>query len=137
MASNLKLAVQLKNLRLNQYNSQIGASGFFKGYSGTQPTNPDTALAGNTLLFNLPLSSSFASAASLGAGGVLTANPITTESAADGTGTLTFCSLTTSGGTRIADMTAGTSGADVTVNSTAISSGAQVSCSSFTITAGN
>lgn len=131
MASNITYSGTLKQDRLNQFNTVIGASGFLKGYTGTQPTNPDTALVGNTLLFNLALSSSFAAAAS---SGLLTANAITTESAADGTGTLAWCTLTTSTGGRVCDMSAGTSSADVIVNTTAISSGAQVSCSSFTVT---
>lgn len=139
MASNLKYSVATKNQRLNQITSQIATSGFLKGYSGTQPTNPDTALSGNTLLFNLPLSATFAAASSLGAGGVLTANAISTEAAADGTGTLTWATLTTSTGGRVVDMSAGAAAStpDLTANSAAISSGAQVSCSSLTITAGN
>lgn len=134
MASNLKYAVLLKNARLNDINSQVGASGFLRIYSGTQPTNPDTALSGNTMLANLPLSATFAPAA---AAGVLTANAITTESSADNTGTATFASLVTSGGTRIVDMSAGTSATDMILNTTSIVAGAAVSCSSLTVTAGN
>lgn len=131
MASNIKYSGILKQDRLNQFNTVIGASGFLNGYNGSQPATADTALSGNTLLFSLPLSSSFAATAS---SGLLTANAISTESAANATGTLSWCSLTTSSGGRVCDMSAGTSGADVTVNTTSISSGAQVSCSSFTVT---
>lgn len=134
MASNLKYAVALKNLRLNQITTEISTSGFLRIYSGTQPANPDTALSGNTMLANLPLSSTFAAGAS---GGVLTANAITTESSADNTGTATFFSLVTSAGVRIIDGSVGTSGADMTINTTAIVSGAAVACSSLTVTSGN
>jgi hypothetical protein len=134
MASNVKYAVTLKNDKLASISTDIGASGLLRGYSGTQPTNPDTALSGNTMLFNLALSATAAPAPS---GGVATFNSITTETSADNTGTLTFCSLLTSGATRKVDMSAGTSGTDFIVNSTAIAAGAQVSCSSLTITSGN
>lgn len=134
MANNLKYAVTLKNAKLDQITTAIGTSGLLRGYSGTQPTNPDTALSGNTLLFECALSSAFAPGSS---SGVLTASTITADSSADNTGTLTFVSLLTSGGTRKADMTAGTSGTDMIFNTTSIVSGAQVSVSSLTITSGN
>jgi hypothetical protein len=134
MSSNLKYAAALKNARLNQITTEISTSGLLSIYSGTQPTNPDTALSGNTLLAQLALSSTFAPGAS---GGVLTANAISTETSANATGTAVWFSLTTSGGTRMIDGTVGTSGADMTINTTSIVSGAAVSCSSLTITSGN
>ena len=133
MASNTKYAVALKNAKLNQITSQVGTSGNLIIYSGTQPTNPDTALSGNTVLATLPLSSTFAPAAS---GGVLTANAITAANAS-ATGTATFASLLTSGGTRIVDMSVGTSGADCNLGTTSITSGLTVSVTSLTITSAN
>lgn len=134
MASNLKYAVATKNAKLNQISSQIGASGLLSIYSGTQPTNPDTGLSGNTLLAQLACSVTFAPNA---AGGVLTANPITTETSANATGTAAWGSLTTSGGTRIVDFSVGTSGADLNINTTSIVAGAQVAVSALTITSAN
>lgn len=134
MASNLKYAVTLKNDKLAQITADIGASGLLSIYSGTQPTNPDTALSGNTLLAQLPLSATFAPAPS---GGVLTANAITTENSANATGTATWGTLTTSGGTRKVDFSVGTSGADLNLNTTSIVAGASVAVSSLTITSGN
>jgi hypothetical protein len=134
MASNLKYAVTLKNAKLDAITTAIGASGLLRIYSGTQPTNPDTALSGNTVLAELALSATFAAGSS---SGVLTANSITADSSADATGTATFASLLTSGGTRKVDMSVGTSGADLNLNTTSIVSGAQVSVSSLTITAAN
>lgn len=134
MASNLKYAVTLKNDKLAQISTDIGSSGLLSIYSGTQPTNPDTALSGNTLLAQLALSATFAPAPS---GGVLTANAITTETSANATGTATWGTLTTSGGTRKVDFSVGTSGADLNLNTTSIVSGASVAVSSLTITSGN
>lgn len=130
----LKYAVSLKNAKLDAITTQIGTSGLLRGYSGTQPTNPDTALSGNTQLFECALSSTAAAGAS---GGVWTANAITADSSADATGTLSFISLLTSGGTRKIDMDAGTSGASANFNTLSIVSGAQVSISAATLTSGN
>lgn len=130
----VKYAVSLKNSRLDQITSSISTSGLLRIYSGTRPTNPDTALSGNTVLAELALSSTFAGSA---ASGVLTANSITADSSADATGTATFASLLTSGGTRRVDFDVGTSGSDLNLNTTSIVSGAQVSVSSLTITSAN
>ena len=128
----LTTAVTTRNNRLAQYTSAIGSSGLLRIYSGTRPTNPDTALSGNTLLAELPLSATFAPAPS---GGVLTANAITNDSSANATGTATWGTLTTSGGTRVIDFSIGTSGQDLNLNTVSIVSGAVVSVSSLTITA--
>ena len=133
MASNLKYAVTLKNDKLTQISTDIGASGFMRWYSGTQPTNPDTALSGNTMLANLALSAT----AGTSSGGVFTFNAIASESSADNTGTATFGSFLTSGAVRKVDFSIGTSGADLNLNTTSIVAGAQASCSSFTITSAN
>lgn len=134
MASNLKYAVTTKNARLDAITTALGSSGLLRLYSGAQPANPDTALSGNTLLAELALSATAAPGAS---SGVLTLSAIAADSSADATGTATWGTLTTSGGTRKADFSVGTSGADLNLNTTSIVSGAQVSVSSFTITAGN
>lgn len=134
MANNLKYAVTLKNAKLDAITTAVGASGLLRIYSGTQPTNPDTALSGNTQLAELACSATFAAGAS---SGVLTVNTITADSSADNTGTATFGSFLTSGATRKVDFTVGTSGADLNFNTVSFVSGAQVSVSSFTITAAN
>lgn len=109
-------------------------SGQLRIYSGTRPTNADTALSGNTLLAQLTLNATSAASA---ASGVWTANAITSDSSADATGTATFARLMQSdGSTVIADFSVGTSGTEVVLNTTSIVSGAVVSCSSFTITFG-
>ena len=129
----MKYAVALKNDMLQKIIDDIGASGLMRWYSGTQPTNPDTALSGNTKLAELPLSAT----AGTKSGGVMTFNAITTEASADATGTATWGTFCTSGGTRIVDFTIGTSGAELNLNSVAITAGSQASCSSAAITSNN
>lgn len=133
MGSNLKYAVTLKNDKLTVISTDIGASGLMRWYSGTQPTNPDTALSGNTQLATLPLSATAGSSS----GGVFTFGTITSESSADATGTATFGSFLTSAAVRKVDYSIGTSGTDLNLNTTSIVAGAQASCSSFTITSAN
>ena len=133
MANNLKYAVALKNARLNVATTQLSTTAVLNIYTGSQPTNPDTGLSSNTLLASLALSNPIAPGAS---GGVLTLSTITSATAGN-TGTATWGSLLTGGGTRIIDFTVGTSGCDMTIDNTSINSGQTVSCSSLTITSGN
>lgn len=134
MALALKYAVTLKNARLDAITTAISTSGLLRIYSGTQPTNPDTALSGNTVLAELACSSTFAGSASAG---VLTLNSVTGANAS-ATGTATFFSFLTSGGTRKVDGTIGTASCDLTIDSTSITSGQAVSVSgSITITSAN
>jgi hypothetical protein len=130
----LKYKETLKNTRLDDITAAIGSNGKLRIYSGTRPTNPDTALSGNTLLADLALSATAAGSAS---SGTLTLSSITADSSADATGTATFGALLTSGNARIVDFDVGTSGSDCNLNTTSIVAGAQVSISSFVITAGN
>lgn len=115
----------------------VGTSGLLRIYDGSVPANVGTSLGAQVLLAELPLSSTFAPAASGGAGGVLTANSITSDSNANATGTATFFRITTSGGTAVLQGTVGTSGADLNLSTTSIAAGATVSVTAFTITEGN
>lgn len=134
MALALKYAVTLKNARLDAITTAISSNGLLRIYDGTKPTNPDTALSGNNMLVELACSATFAAGAS---GGVLTISTVTGANAA-ASGTATFLSFLTSGGTRKVDATLGTSGADFTIDNTAINSGQAVSVTpSLTITSAN
>lgn len=133
MSSNLKYKTTLKNSRLDAITTAISTSGLLIIYNGTQPATPDTALSGNTVLATLALSSAFAPGSS---SGVLTASTITSATAS-ATGTATWATLSTSGGTRIVDMSVGTSGADLNLATTAINSGDTIAVSSLTITSGD
>lgn len=134
MALNLKYAVTLKNAKLDAITTAIGSSGKLRIYSGTQPTDPDTALGAQVLLADLALSSTFAAGAS---SGVLTASAISNDTSADNTGTAAWGSLLTSANVRKVDFTVGTASTDMIINNTSIVSGQVVSCSSLTITAAN
>ena len=139
MAVNLKYAALLKNAKLNAISTYAGVNAQLSLYNGTQPTNPDTALAGNTLLVSLTCNATaFAGAA---ATGILTANAIAngtgTAGASTGT-TATFFRLFQSGGTvAILDGTVGTAASDLILNNTSIATGQAVSITSLTITEAN
>lgn len=113
-------------------------SGKLRIYSGTRPANADTALSGNTLLAELTFGATAFPAAS---GGVLTANAITSDPAADATGTASFARAFESDGTTVLDdfgVTTGSPapGTEVQLNTLAIVQNAVVSCSAFTQTFG-
>ncbi|MEX8520059.1 MAG: hypothetical protein AB3X44_16235 [Leptothrix sp. (in: b-proteobacteria)] len=134
MANNLKYSAVLKNAQQAAITSTVGASALLQIYSGTQATNPDTAIGAQVLLATLTCNATFAPAAS---GGVLTLNSITngtgTAGAAGGT-TATWFRITTSGATPHVDGTVGISGADLNLNNTSIATGQTVSVTSFTLT---
>ena len=129
----VRLTTTIRNTGLAAITTEIGTSGLLRIYDGTQPASVATALSSNTLLAELPLSATAAAAPS---GGVWTASTITDEASAIATGTQTFASLTTSGGTRIVDMSCGNGSGDLNLSGT-ITSGGTVSVSSLTITDGN
>lgn len=107
-------------------------SGYLRIYDGTQPTNANTAVSTQTLLAELRFNATAFGAAS---NGVATANSITSDTAADATGTATwFRALKSDGTTVVFDGSVGTASADMILNSVAISAGAAVSVSSFTYT---
>lgn len=126
------MATALRNARLDAITTFVGGSAKLNIYNGTQPA---TGGAVTTLLAQLTCNATFAPAAS---GGVLTLNSITSDSAADATGTATWARLYKSDGTtHVMDMTVGTSGTDVILNTAAIVINAAVSVTSATITEAN
>jgi len=119
----------LRNARLDEITSAIGASGLLRVFSGTQPA---TGGAETTLLAELALS---ATAAPGAAGGVLTFSSISDDTSADASGTPTWARLTTSGGAAVADFTAGVGGGDLDFDQAIVATG-NVSVSSLVITDG-
>lgn len=108
-------------------------SGLIRVYSGTRPTDADTALSGNTVLAELTLNATAFPAA---ASGVLTANAITQDSSADATGTASFVRIFQSNGsTALADLSVGVGSGEVQFSTLSFVSGVVVSMSSLTITA--
>ena len=132
MASNIKLQTTRRNAMVDGITTDVGASGLLKIYDGAQPTTITTALGAQVLLAQLALSATFAPAA---ASGVLTANAITQDSAADATGTAAWYSLQTSAGVRVVEGTVGTATSDLILNTVSIVIGGPVAVTSFTYTA--
>jgi hypothetical protein len=110
----------------------VGGAGSLRIYSGTMPTDANTALSGNTLLANLAMSATaFGSASS----GVATAATITADSSADATGTATFFRILAGNGTTVVIQgSVGTSGCDLNLTTTSIVATQPVSVSSLTYT---
>ena len=126
-----RFATARRNAMLDTLTTPMN-SGLINIYSGTRPTNANTALSGNTLLASLTLNATSAASA---ASGVWTANSITSDSSADATGTASFARIFQSDGTTaVVDVSVGTSGAELNLNTLSIVSGATVSVTSFTIT---
>lgn len=130
MASSL--AVLTANVMADAITTRIGTSGKCIIYSGTVPTNADTALSGNTVLATFTLSATAFGAAS---GGVITLAGTPLTVAASASGTATFFRLFKSDGTTcIAQGAVGTSGQQMNLNTTSITSGVNVTITSGTIT---
>lgn len=127
----MKIAVARRNEALDSMLDNAN-NGILRIYSGTQPANPDTALAGNTLLSEHTMA---ATAFAPAAAGVATANAIGDEDdapAPPGGETATFARLfETDGTTAIVDLTVG---ADLTLSSPAIVQGNVVAVNSLSVT---
>lgn len=130
MASEIKIRDSLREDIADAIVALLGSNATIKIYTGTKPAGPATAITGQTLLGTLTCASTFGTYAT----GVLTANSITQDSAADNTGTATWFRIATSGGTDLIDGTVGTSGSDLNLNTTSIVSGGPISISSLTLT---
>lgn len=91
--SNLRLAVNLRNARLNAITTFVAGNAILRIYSGTQPA---TGGAETTLLAQLTCNATFAPGA---AAGVLTLNGITPASSAAASGTATWFRIYQSNGT--------------------------------------
>jgi len=108
------------------------AAGTIKIYSGTIPTDADTAIGAQVLLATLTFSDPAAGAAS---NGVATFSAITSDTSADATGTAAWARIADSDGNTVLDCTVGTSGEDINLNTVAIVAGATVAITALTYTA--
>lgn len=113
-----------------------GTAAVINIYSGTVPTDADTALGAQTLLAQLTCAATAqASITDANPGALATFDTITSDSSADATGTASFFRiLTQSGGTVTNQGTVGTSSADLILNTTSITSGSTVSITAATMT---
>ncbi len=130
----LSFTTALRNARLDQIVTALGASCLLRIYDGSVPANVGTALGAQVVLAEPVPAATFAPAA---ASGVLTANAIANDTSANATGTATFFRLLTSGGTAVVQGTVGTAGADLNLNTTSIVAAGIVSVTSLTITEAN
>lgn len=130
MASNVHVATSRRNARVDAIGDRCD-SGYLRIYDGSQPANANTAITSQVLLAELRFNAAAFPAASSGSA---TAASITSDSAADATGTATWFRVYESDGTTVVfDGSVGTSNADLILNTTSIVANAIVSCSSFVI----
>lgn len=106
-------------------------AGTIKIYTGTIPTDADTAVGAQTLLATLTFSDPAFGAAS---NGVATASAITSDTSADATGTAAWARIADSTGTTVMDVTVGTSGEDINFNTVSFVTGATVAITALTYT---
>jgi hypothetical protein len=134
--ANMRPALALRNAWADGINTLLNAgsgAATIEIYSGTIPTNADTAIGSQVLLAVLTCSDPAAPAASAS---VLTFSTITGDSSANATGTATWARFKDSTGATVFDcsVTATGGGGVITLNTVAIISGAPVSITSGTLT---
>lgn len=138
MANNLKVTNAVAQAMLTAVKTAIdaGTAAVIEIYTGSQPTDADTAIGAQTKLATLTMNATaFGAVSDANPGAIMTAAAITDDSSADATGTAAwFRMLTQAGGTTILDGSVGTSGADMNMNTTAFTSGSVISITSLTIT---
>lgn len=131
MARNTNLALAQRNRALDAVAARLN-TGYLRIYSGTRPTDADTALGAQVLLAQLRWNATAFAAAS---GGSASANPITSDTNAPATGTATWARfLESDGATVVMDVDVGTTGENLNLNTTSIVAGATVACSGYTLT---
>lgn len=117
----------------------LANSGTLKIYTGSQPTDANTAVGAQTLLGTLTFgATAFGSAAASGTAptrkSTATANTITGDTSADATGTAAWFRVLKSNGTTVVyDGSVGTSAADLILATTAITAGVDIEITSLTI----
>lgn len=134
--ANIRPALALRNALADAVNAALNAGSgpaTIEIYSGTIPTNADTAVGAQVLLAVLTCTDPAAPSASAS---VLTFSAITGDSSANATGTATWARVKDSTGATVFDcsVTATGGGGVITLNTTSIVSGSPVSITSGTLT---
>ena len=133
MASNLKYSNGTRDAQQQGLITYAGSGAIIRIYDGTQPSNANTAISGQTLLVSLTISGSFGTDSN----GTITLSSVSNGTAvATGTGQF-FRIVKADGTTVVMDGSVGTSSADMILNNTSIASGQTVSISSGTIIRAN
>jgi hypothetical protein len=128
----LRIAVASRNSELNVISTNLD-NGFLRIYSGAQPATPETAASG-VLLAELRFNVDAFPAA---AGGVLTANALTGDAAANATGVAGYARALGADGTTVVldtNITVVGGGGPLELDSINIETGADVVVDSFTLT---
>jgi hypothetical protein len=129
MALNTQIANATVNTQADAFSALLN-NGFLDIYDGTQAATADTAVGAQVKLARLVFPATAAPAA---VGGLITFNTITSDTAADATGTPTwFRCLRSDGTTVVFDGTAGATGANL--NLTGLSSGQIIAGGTVSIT---
>lgn len=133
MASNLKYSNGTRDAQQQGLITYAGTAAIINIYDGTQPSNANTAISGQTLLVSLPIVGSFGTDSN----GTITLSAVT-NGVAVATGTGQFFRITKSDATTVVmDGSVGTASADMILNNTSIATGQTVSISSGTIIRAN
>jgi hypothetical protein len=126
---------KFSNAAVNAEADALGAmfdNGYLRIYDGAQPANADIAVGAQVLLAELRFNADAFPAA---VNGVITANALTADAAANATGTATwFRALKSDGTTVIMDGSVGEATSDIVLDSDAIQQDADVSVTSFVLT---
>lgn len=131
MALDLRQAEDVVNAKAELVGALLD-DGYLRIYDGTRPATADDPVTTQTLLAELRFGSPAFGAA---AAGVITANAITQDSAANATGTATWYRCVQSdGSTAVQDGSVGTSDANMVLATTAIQANAIVQITDFTHT---
>lgn len=132
----VQLSVAVRNARLDQIESTIGASAILKLRTGTKPADCATADSG-TVLATLSLPSDWMAAASSGSKAL---SGTWEDLSADADGTIGHFRIYDSGGTTCGmqgSVTVTGGGGDMTVDNTSVLTGQKVTVTAFTLTDGN
>jgi hypothetical protein len=132
--ANVRIATDTRNSMLDAINTKLNAgsgAATIKIYTGTQPTNANTAIGAQVLLGTLTASDP---AGAGSAAGVFTFSSITQDAAADATGTAAWARVQDSDANVIFDCDVGTSGTTIVLNTTSIVTGGPIQITAFTLT---
>lgn len=131
----MALNPKFSNLAVNTEADALGVllnTGYLRIYDGTQPATADTVITTQVLLAELRFNATAFAAA---VAGVITANSITSDAAADATGTASWFRALKSDGTSVVfDGSVGEATADLVLNDIGIVLGVVTAVTSLTIT---
>lgn len=128
----------LKNARRDVVESTIGTAPKLRFYTGTPPTNADTALSGNSLIAELTLPSDWLTAGGSVGQSVINNGPWSGTASLAGTNSATFYRIYNTAGSVCHEQgTVGQGSGDLSLDSTSITLNQTISITAFSKTEGN